>query len=246
MAHPAIHLRSVVCLLDRFPALTGIDLDVAEGEALLVTGSNGAGKTTLLRLLAGLLPAASGDAQVFGCDLVRDRRAVRRRVGLLSEGTGCYDDLTVRENLLFRARSGGLSTRAAEVAIEQWGLTRLADAVHAKMSTGERRRLAFAAMMIREPDMLLLDEPHAGLDAKGRALLAELVRDSTARGCTVLIASHEIAEARGLVSREVTLAGGRMLAASEVGVAFAAASGAAASGAAASEARAPSAGAPRS
>ena len=217
MAQPAIHLRSVVCLLDRFPALTGIDLDVAEGEAVLVTGSNGAGKTTLLRLLAGLLPVASGDAQVFGCDLVRDRRAVRRRVGLLSEGTGCYDDLTVRENLLFRSRCAGLSAKTVDAAIEQWGLTRLADAVHAKMSTGERRRLAFAAMMIREPDLLLLDEPHAGLDAKGRALLAELVRDSSARGRTVLIASHEITEARGLVSREVALVGGRMLSAPGVG-----------------------------
>src|SRR5687768_4654713 len=86
----AIRLRSAVCLLGRFPALAGADLDVGFGEVVLVAGPNGAGKTTLLRLIAGLVPLAGGTAEVLGCDLAADRRSIRRDVALLGHGTGCY------------------------------------------------------------------------------------------------------------------------------------------------------------
>src|SRR6476469_7348938 len=94
-----VRFRSAVCLLGRFPALAGVDLDVGAGEVVLVRGPNGAGKTTLLRACAGLVPITSGEAQVLGCDLRRDRRMVRRRVGLLGHAAFLYDDLTVEENL---------------------------------------------------------------------------------------------------------------------------------------------------
>src|SRR5438132_13080502 len=93
-----VHLRAAVCLLGRFPALAGVDLDVGAGEVVLVRGPNGAGKTTLLRACAGLVPISAGDAEVLGCDLRRDRRSVRRRVGLLGHAAFLYDDLTVEEN----------------------------------------------------------------------------------------------------------------------------------------------------
>src|SRR5579885_642977 len=89
----AVRLRAAVSLLGRFPALAGADLDVAPGEVVLVRGANGAGKTTLLRACAGLLPIASGEAEVLGHDLRRDRKAIRRRVGLLGHATFLYDDL---------------------------------------------------------------------------------------------------------------------------------------------------------
>ena len=103
---PAVHLRGAVCLLGRFPALAGADLDVDPGEVVLLRGPNGAGKTTLLRALAGLLPVTRGEAVVLGHDLVRDRKAVRPHVGYLGHSPGLYDDLTVRDNLRFWARAG--------------------------------------------------------------------------------------------------------------------------------------------
>src|SRR5436309_8172111 len=111
---PVIRLRSAVVLLDRFPALSGVDFDVELGEVVLVQGPNGAGKTTLLRACAGLVPVVSGEAEVLGHDLRRDRRAVRRRVGLLGHATPLYDDLTVVDNLRFFARAGRVDTRAVD------------------------------------------------------------------------------------------------------------------------------------
>ncbi len=104
----AVHLRSVVALLGRFPALAGADLDVEPGEIVLVQGANGAGKTTLLRACAGLVPVAAGEATVLGHDLRRDRRSVRKQVGLLGHTGFLYDDLTVEENVRFAARAAGL------------------------------------------------------------------------------------------------------------------------------------------
>src|SRR5207244_5115063 len=102
----AVRFRAAVSLLGRFPALAGVDLDVAAGEVVLVQGPNGAGKTTLLRACAGLVPVVSGAAQVLGHDLRRDRRTVRRRVALLGHASPLYDDLTVVDNLRFVARAG--------------------------------------------------------------------------------------------------------------------------------------------
>ena len=109
----AVRLRSAVSLLGRFPALAGVDLDVAAGEIVLVRGANGAGKTTLLRACAGLAAFASGEAEVLGHDLRKDRKAVRRRIGLLGHATFLYDDLTVADNLTFSARSAGADAASA-------------------------------------------------------------------------------------------------------------------------------------
>src|SRR5438046_6172556 len=97
--------RASVSLLGRFPALAGVDLDVAAGEVVLVQGPNGAGKTTLLRACAGLVPIIDGEASVLGHDLRSDRRCVRRHVAMLGHATGLYDDLTVADNLRFVARA---------------------------------------------------------------------------------------------------------------------------------------------
>src|SRR6516164_5532529 len=101
----AVRLRAAVALLGSFPALAGASLDVDRGEVVLLQGANGAGKTTLLRVCAGLTGVVSGDVVVLGRDLVRDRRAVRRHVGLLHQGGGLYDDLTVSDNVRFAVRA---------------------------------------------------------------------------------------------------------------------------------------------
>jgi heme ABC exporter ATP-binding subunit CcmA len=198
--------------LGRFPALAGADLDVDEGEIVLLSGANGAGKTTLLRLLAGLIPLRSGTATVLGVDLRHDRRSHRRRLALVGHETGCYDDLTVRENLRFASRAAGRrdagARAAADAALERLGLAGQADVVHRRLSAGQRRRLALAIAVARDARLLLLDEPHAGLDADGRALLDGLLADAPATGRTVLLASHEVERVRLLAHREVVVDAG--------------------------------------
>jgi heme ABC exporter ATP-binding subunit CcmA len=206
-----VRLRSVVCLLGRFPALTGADLDVQDGEILLLTGPNGAGKTTLLRLLAGLLPLRSGTADVLGTDLTRDRRSMRPQLALVGHETFCYDDLTVRENLRFIARAAGRADggEAADATISRVGLDPVRGVTHRRLSAGQRRRLALGAALVRDPRLLLLDEPHAGLDAEGREVLHEVVAAAPGEGRTVVLASHELELARSLATREVRVDAGR-------------------------------------
>jgi heme ABC exporter ATP-binding subunit CcmA len=204
-----VRCRSAVCLLGRFPALAGVDLDASTGEIVLLTGANGAGKTTLLRLLAGLVPLYSGEAMVLDHDLAVDRKGARRDLALVGHETFCYDDLTVRENLHFAARAAGRDDADADTALERLGLTRQADVVHRRLSMGQRRRLAVAVALSRDPRLLLLDEPHAGLDAEGREFLDDVVRAAPAESRTVLLASHELDHARGLATREIVITAGQ-------------------------------------
>jgi heme ABC exporter ATP-binding subunit CcmA len=197
-------------MLGRFPALAGVDLDVDEGEIVLLAGPNGAGKTTLLRLCAGLLPLRDGQAEVLGVDLANDRRSVRRDIALVGHETACYDDLTVRENLRFAAKAAGRTAADADAALERVALTRSADIAHGRLSQGQRRRVALANAIARTPRLLLLDEPHAGLDEHGRAILDEIVACAPSEGRTVLIASHELDLARRIATREVSIVAGRV------------------------------------
>jgi heme ABC exporter ATP-binding subunit CcmA len=208
---PVVHLRGAVTLLGRFPALAGVDLDVAAGEIVLLRGPNGAGKTTLLRLCAGLLPVTRGFAQVLGHDLA-DRRAskeLRRRVGLLGHATGLYDELTVSDNVRFWGRAAGARDADIAAALGLLGLDgRLRDLPVVRLSAGQRRRTSFACLLARRPELWLLDEPHAGLDPEGRDLVDEVIGNAVAAGATVLLSSHELDRAQALAHRTVTIAGG--------------------------------------
>jgi len=209
----AVRFRSAVALLGRFPALAGVDLDVVAGEVVLLQGANGAGKTTLLRACAGLVPVVAGQAEVLGHDLRRDRRTVRRRVGLLGHTGTLYDDLTAEDNVRFAVRAGGGDGRAVGPALAQLGVDgRLRTTAVGRLSAGQRRRVAVAALVARSPALWLLDEPHAGLDAEGRDLLDGLVRSAAAAGATVVLASHEAERASALAGRTVVIGGGRVLA----------------------------------
>lgn len=206
---PVVSLRGAVCLLGRFPALAGVDLDVSAGEIVLLQGPNGAGKTTVLRACAGLVPVVDGAATVLGVDLVSNRRAVRHRVGLLGHASGLYEDLTVADNVRFWAKAGRARPADADAAMARLGLDgRLANVVVARLSAGQRRRTSLAVMVARRPELWLLDEPHAALDQEGRDLIDGLMADAVAVGATVLFASHEIDRATSVAHRTVTIAGG--------------------------------------
>ncbi|WP_436793277.1 heme ABC exporter ATP-binding protein CcmA [Actinospongicola halichondriae] len=206
---PAVVLQAAVVLLDRFPALAGVDLDVGGGEVVLLRGPNGAGKTTLLRACAGLVRVVQGTAHVLGVDVAATPRAVRRRVGMLAHDDGLYADLDAGDNVRFWARAAGATDVDAERALARCGIDgRLATVPAARLSTGQRRRTALAALVARRPELWLLDEPHAGLDRAGRDLVDQLVVDAAAAGATVLFASHELDRAEALATRIVTIAGG--------------------------------------
>lgn len=211
----AVRFRAAVALVGRFPALAGVDLDVARGEVLLVTGPNGAGKTSLLRACAGLLAVSAGEAQVLGHDLCRDRRSVRRSVAMLGHESFLYDDLTVQDNLRFAVRAARRDPRAVDPALDRLGLGgRLRHTPVGKLSAGQRRRAAVAGVLARAPDLWLLDEPHAGLDAAGRDVLDDAVSAAAASGATIMIASHDTERAGALSDRVTRMAGGRVVEAS--------------------------------
>ena len=210
---PVVDLRGAVALLGNFPALAGVDLTVEPGEIVLVRGPNGAGKTTLLRLCAGLVRPEAGSVEVLGHDLVHERRSVRRRVALLGHATGLYDDLTVVQNVHFWARAAGLSAEEATdrvgVAMVRLGVAErlFGQPVHT-LSAGQQRRASLAALVVRRPELWLMDEPHAGLDQAGRDVVDVLIGDAVASGATVLVSSHELDRVAVLGPRVVTIAGG--------------------------------------
>jgi heme ABC exporter ATP-binding subunit CcmA len=208
---PVVHLRAAVALAGRFPALAGVDLSLQSGEVVVVMGPNGAGKTSLLRACAGLLPVTAGEAVVLGVDLVADHTAVRRHVGLLGHAAPLYDELSAAENVRFVTKALGLPASSADAALERLGLVgRLRTTPSGRLSAGQRRRAALAALVARRPALWLLDEPHAGLDSSSRSLLADLITEAVTDGATVLLSSHEPQLSIPLADRVVTMVGGRV------------------------------------
>jgi ABC-2 type transport system ATP-binding protein len=197
-------------------ALDALNLRVARGALVGLLGPNGAGKTTAILLLATLLAPTRGVARIFGQDISRDRRKVRRRLGLIFQETSVDGLLTVRENLLFAARLAGLGGRGAREivteAIRQNGLSAYLDTPAGRLSGGWRRLLDITRATLHHPDLLILDEPTVGLDPEHRDRvwsLLEALRRS--RETTILFSTHYLAEAEA-VDRVVLLSAGRVVA----------------------------------
>ena len=215
-----VELRDAVAVLGRFPALAGATLHVERGDIVWVRGPNGAGKTTLLRLCAGLVPLTRGSGKVLGFDLLTEREQLRPHAGLLGHSNGLYLDLTVSENVAFWGQLVGASTSETAAAVERLGLAgRLADLRVRQLSAGQQRRTALACLVARRAELWLLDEPHAGLDAAGRADIDAIVRHAADSGATVIVASHESDRAAPLATRVVDVVGGVLFEAPRSGAA---------------------------
>ncbi|GHH69702.1 ABC transporter ATP-binding protein [Streptosporangium violaceochromogenes] len=187
-------------------AVRGVDLAVEAGEIVGFLGPNGAGKTTTMRMLTTLLRPSGGTATVAGHDLLADPRAVRRRIGHVSQGGAVSPAVPVRDDLLLHAMLYGMRAAPARERIgkvlERLGLTGLEARPGAALSGGQRRRFDLAFGLVHGPSLLFLDEPTTGLDPQSRAGLWEHVRDLRERdGLTVFLTTHYLDEADALADR---------------------------------------------
>lgn len=192
-------------------ALRGLDLAVRRGEIHGLVGPNGAGKSTAFKILLGLLRPTGGSGRLLGRPL-GDREA-RRRLGFLPELPSYYPHLTVRELLsLARALSGVYPDAPADLRLlEELGLGSLAARPVRRLSKGQLQRVGLAQALVHEPELLVLDEPMSGLDPLGRALVKDRLRAERARGRTVLLSSHVLADVEALADTISLVAGGRLI-----------------------------------
>jgi len=194
--------------------LRGLDFEVESGEFVALLGPNGAGKTTFLRILASLSRPAMGEVRIAGYHLPGQASAVRRRLGVVSHQPLLYGDLTAEENLRFYGRMyavSDLNARIAEV-LDMVGLSpRRRDLVRT-FSRGMQQRLAIGRAVLHDPDVMLFDEPHTGLDQDACVMLDNVLQEVAARGRTVVMTSHDLARAADMASRFDVLSRGKIVA----------------------------------
>ena len=174
-----------------------VAIQVEAGRICGFLGPNGSGKTTTLRLLCGLLTPDSGHGTCLGLDILADAPTIKRRTGYMTQKFSLYEDLTIEENLDFVARVYGLDRRRQRVAesLERLGLTNRRRQLSGSLSGGWKQRLALAAAVLHEPDLLLLDEPTAGVDPRARREFWDEIHALAAGGLTVLVSTHYMDEA---------------------------------------------------
>jgi sodium transport system ATP-binding protein len=198
-------------------AVDGASFRAEDGTITGLLGPNGAGKTTLLRMLATLIAPDSGRATVDGHDVARERMAVRRRIGVLSDARGLYTRFTARENVRYYGRLHGLGGVALDDRVDrllrELGLAEIADRRTQGFSQGERMKVAIARALVHDPAAILLDEPTNGLDIMSTRSLRELLRSLRAAGKCILFSTHVMQEVSALCDTVVILGRGRVVAA---------------------------------
>ena len=207
---PAVALEHVTRVFGVTPALVRVDLRIERGETVFLRGANGAGKSTLLRVLATLVSPTYGSGRVLGFDLELHRDEIRSSIEFMGHRTRLYEDLTALENLRFACRLYGLPTEGAGGALDRAGLHDVAGERVRGFSQGMRQRVAVARASLRRPDLLLLDEPYAGLDTAARKAVDELVRATAGRGGTAIVATHDPGH-EDLATRTLFMQDGRLL-----------------------------------
>ncbi|NNN20486.1 MAG: ABC transporter ATP-binding protein [Acidimicrobiales bacterium] len=223
-----IALKNVISLVGDYPVLAGINFDAKNGEIILLRGSNGSGKTSLLRLIAGLIPVSRGNASVLGISLDGSSgNQIRSEIGYLGHKLPIYYDLSGQDNIKYflsirlsqseipktsEKNGNDYLKEITNEALALVGLSvKLGKEKAGNLSHGQKKRLALAPILWSKPRILLLDEPHSGLDEISRGVLDQLVLDAANKGATVIYASHEHGANQRHVTRVISLAGGRVV-----------------------------------
>lgn len=196
-------------------AVDGLDLAVQPGEVFGLLGPNGSGKTTTILMLLGLTEPTAGSVRVLGLDPMRQPLSVKARVGYMPDEVGFYDELTARENLIYITRLNGLSHaeahRRIDNALARMGLSEVADRPVATFSHGMRRRLGVADMLLKQPQLIIMDEPTQGLDPDGAREFLQIIRQFRAEGITTLLSSHLLYQVQAVCDRVGLFHRGRLV-----------------------------------
>lgn len=211
-AGPAVVLTAVSKSFGNRLAVDRVSFAVPAGTCFGLLGPNGAGKSTTLKLIYGFLRPASGSIRVAGIDAVAQPRAARQRLGVAPQDDVLDPDLSAAQNLLFHAHYCGIPGARARVPgwLETVGLDGRGDAAVHTLSSGLRRRLVLARALVNEPEIVVLDEPTRGLDRESREEYLASLLELKGRGVTLLLATHELAEAEALCEQAAFMEAGRI------------------------------------
>lgn len=221
MSNNIIELQDLCKTYDDRLAVNHLSLSIKEGEIFGLLGPNGAGKSTTILMMLGLVEPTFGKAEVCGLDATRQPLQVKRRVGYLPDDLGFYEDMTGLENLLYTAALNNIpkdiAIERAKELLERVGLADAADKKAGKYSRGMRQRLGLADVLIKDPDIIILDEPTLGIDPEGVKELLELIKKlNKEEKITVLLSSHHLHQVQQICDRIGLFVNGKLLAVGEI------------------------------
>jgi ABC-2 type transport system ATP-binding protein len=196
-------------------AVNNVSFEAPLGSVTVILGPNGAGKTSTIEVCEGFRTAKSGSVRVLGLDPVTDHRALTERMGVMLQGGGVYPSARVRDVVSHFCALHNKGVNATQL-IERVGLSNRSSGTWRKLSGGEQQRLSLALALAADPDVIFLDEPTSGVDIDGRDIIANIIRDLAARGTTVVLASHDMAEAEKVATHAVLFNSGKVVASGEI------------------------------
>ena len=196
-------------------AVDNVSFEAPSGSVTVILGPNGAGKTSTIEVCEGFRTAKSGSVRVLGLDPISDHRALTERMGVMLQGGGVYPSARVRDVVSHFCALHNQGVNATKL-IERVGLSNRSTGTWRKLSGGEQQRLSLALALAADPDVIFLDEPTSGVDIDGRDVIADIIRDLAARGTTVVLASHDMAEAEKVATHAVLFNSGKVIASGEI------------------------------
>jgi ABC-2 type transport system ATP-binding protein len=209
MNGPTVSVKNLVKRYGNFTAVDGVSFDVRPGEVFGLLGPNGAGKTSALECIEGMRRIDGGQVTVAGCDVKTAGMALRKKLGVQLQASALPDSIRAAEAMRLICCWHGMKPRLD--LIERFGLDPKMKQTYHQMSTGQKRKLNLALALAANPDVVVLDEPTAGLDVQGRAQLHQAIREVKAQGVTLLLATHDMAEAETLCDRVAILVRGKIV-----------------------------------
>ena len=196
-------------------AVDNVSFEAPSGSVTVILGPNGAGKTSTIEVCEGFRTAKSGSVRVLGLDPISDHRALTERMGVMLQGGGVYPSARVRDVVSHFCALHNKGVNATQL-VERVGLSNRSTGTWRKLSGGEQQRLSLALALAADPEVIFLDEPTSGVDIDGRDVIADIIRDLAARGTTVVLTSHDMAEAEKVATHAVLFNSGKVIASGEI------------------------------